>query len=64
MAGLFDVDLIPRILSVDKKIRLSSIDKRREKQSRDGKGSSTRRTETVSSDEKDREEQGTINITV
>ena len=64
MAGPFDVDLIPKILSVDRKVRLSGIDKRREHGNNAGKGNRSQRSTADESSEKDAEKQGTIDITV
>lgn len=64
MAELFDVDLIPKILSVDRKVRLSGIGKRRERGSENDKGNRSKRLAAPESDEKDSEKQGTIDITV
>ena len=64
MAGLFEFDLIPRILSVDKKVRLSGIDRRRENGSEGRREDRSRRSTADDSKEKDSEKQGTIDITV
>ncbi len=64
MTGLFDVDLIPRILSVDKKVRLSGIDKRREKDGRNSKGNRLSRSEREDAEDQNLEKEGTINVTV
>ena len=64
MAGLFEFDLIPKILSVDKKVRLSGIDRRREKGGENRRDDHSRRSGTTDSNEKDSEKQGTIDITV
>jgi hypothetical protein len=64
MAGLFDVDLIPKILSPDRKVRLSGIDKRRERGGENGRENRSKRLAQSESDEKDSEKQGTIDITV
>jgi len=64
MAGLFDVDLIPKILSVDKKVRLLGIDKRRERGNEKGRKDRLKRLASSESNEKDSENQGTIDITV
>jgi len=64
MAGLFDVDLIPKILSVDRKVRLSGIDKRRERGGQDSKEDRPKRLTPSESDEKSLEKQGAIDITV
>ena len=64
MAGLFDVDLIPKILSVDKKVRLSGLDKRRERGNGGGREDRSKRLAPSESDDADSEKQGTIDITV
>ncbi len=64
MAGLFDVDLIPKILSVDRKVRLSGIDKRRERGGENGRENRSKRLAPSESNEEDSEKQGTIDITV
>ena len=64
MAGLFDVDLIPKILSVDKKVRLSGVDKRRERGNGAGREDRSKRLAPLESNESDSEKQGKIDITV
>ena len=64
MAGLFDVDLIPKILSVDKKVRLSGLDKRHERRNGAGREDRSKRPASSESDDADSEKQGTIDITV
>ena len=64
MAGLFDVDLIPKILSPDRKVRLSAIDKRRGRGGENDRQDRSKRLAAPESDEKDSEKQGTIDITV
>ena len=64
MAGAFDVDLVPKILSVDRKVRLSGIDKRREQGNSAGRGTRAKKTAADEPGEKDTEKQGTIDITV
>ncbi len=64
MAGLFDVDLIPKILSVDKKVRLSGIGKRHGRGGDNGKEERGKRLAAQESDERDTEKRGTIDITV
>ena len=64
MAGLFDVDLIPRILSVDRKVRLSGIDKRREQDGENGREHRSKRSAGPEAEKDNPENQGTIDITV
>jgi hypothetical protein len=64
MAGLFDVDLIPKILSPDRKVRLSGIDKRRERDRENSQEERSRRFTTPETEKEDSEKQGTIDITV
>jgi len=65
MAGLFDVDLIPKILSVDKKVPLSSgIDKRRERRRQHGREDRSKRFVARESGGEDSEKEGTVDITV
>ena len=64
MAGLFDVDLIPKILSVDKKVRLSGVDKRRQRGKDAGREDRSKRLAPSEPNEADSEKQGPIDITV
>ncbi|MGD0234016.1 MAG: hypothetical protein ABSC55_05700 [Syntrophorhabdales bacterium] len=64
MAGLSDVDLIPKIPSVDRKVRLSGIDKRRERGRENGRGDRSKRLSAPETEKDDSEKQGTIDITV
>ena len=64
MAGLFDVDLIPRILSMDRKVRLSEIDKRRERDGENGREERSKRSTAPGAEKEDSEKEGTIDITV
>ncbi len=64
MAGLSDVDLIPKVLSVDKKVRLSGIDRRREQQREQNRGSRPRKNTTDETAITEKGKQGTIDITV
>ena len=64
MAGLFDVDLIPRILSLDRKVRLSGIDKRRERDGENGREERSKRSTVPGNGKEDSEKEGTIDITV
>ncbi len=64
MAGLFDVDLISKIVSVDRKVRLSGIDKRRERENESSRGDRQRRSTAPETEKEDAEKQGTIDITV
>ena len=64
MAGLFDVDLIPKVLSMDRKVRLSGIDRRRERDGDKGREDRSRRFAAPEAEKEDAEKQGTIDITV
>ena len=65
MAGLFDVDLIPKILSVDKKVRLSSeIGRRGERRRESGREDRSKRLVGRESEDADPEKEGTVDITV
>jgi len=65
MAGLFDVDLIPKILSVDKKVPLSSgVDKRRERRRENSREERSKRFAARESGEEDSGRDGTVDITV
>ena len=64
MAGLFDVDLIPRILSMDRKVRLSEIDKRRERDGENGREERSKPSTAPGAEKEDSEKEGTIDITV
>ena len=63
MAELFDIDLIPRILSLDRKVRLSGMQKHPKKDERERDGRS-RRFGSTESTEDDTEKHGTVDITV
>jgi len=64
MAGLFDVDLIPKILSMDRKVRLSGIDRRRERDGEKGREDRSKRFIAQEAEKEDSEKQGTIDITL
>jgi hypothetical protein len=64
MAGLFEFDLIPKIISVDKKVRLSGMDRRREKSREEKRDDHSRRSAANDSNEKDSEKRTNIDITV
>jgi hypothetical protein len=64
MAGLFDVDLIPKILSMDRKVRLSGIDRRQERDGEKGREDRPKRFTAQEVEKEDSEKQGTIDITV
>jgi hypothetical protein len=64
MAGLFDVDLIPKILSMDRKVRLSGIDRRRERDGEKRREDRSKRFTVQEVEKEDSEKQGTIDITV
>ena len=64
VAGLFDIDLIPKIQSLDRKVRLSGIDKRREKAAEHGRKDRSKRLTSPQPGEENSERQGTIDITV
>jgi hypothetical protein len=64
MAGLFDVELIPRIPSMDRKVRLSGIDRRRERDGENGREERLKRLTAPEAEKEDSEKQGTIDITV
>lgn len=63
MAELFDIDLIPRIPSLDRKVRLAGMQKHREKDQKE-RDSRSRRFGSTESTEDDTEKHGTIDITV
>jgi hypothetical protein len=64
MAGLFDIELIPRILSLDRKVRLSGIEKRRERGGENDRQDRSRHLAAAETEKEDPEKQGTIDITV
>ena len=64
MAEMFDVDLIPRILSVDRKVRLAGIEKRRERNAERDREYRSRRSDSREQPQDELEKQGTIDITV
>ena len=64
MAGTFDIDLIPRVLSVDRKVGLSGIEKRREQRDDARKKNHSRKAAGDEADEKGEEKHGAIDITV
>jgi hypothetical protein len=64
MAGLFDVDLIPKILSMNRKVRLSGIDRRCERDGEKGREDRSKRFTAQEAEKEDSEKQGTIDITV
>jgi hypothetical protein len=63
MAESFDIDLIPRILSLDRKVRLSGMQKHRERNERE-RDSRSKRFGSTESTEDETEKHGTIDITV
>jgi hypothetical protein len=63
MAELFDIDLIPRVLSLDRKVRLSSLQKHRERNEKE-RDNRPKRFGSTEATEDDTEKQGTIDITV
>jgi hypothetical protein len=63
MAESFDIDLIPRILSLDRKVRLSGMQKHRERNEKERDKRSKHFGPTESSED-DAEKHGTIDITV
>jgi hypothetical protein len=64
MAELFDIDLIPRILSLDRKVRLSGMQKHPKKKDERERDSRSRRFGSTESAEDDTEKHGTVDITV
>ncbi len=64
MAELFDVDLIPRILSVDRKVRMAGIEKRRERNGEKDREYRSRQEGSRDQDKDESEKQGKIDITV
>ncbi len=64
MAELLEVDLIPKIISVDRKVRLSGIDRRRERENDNSRSHRSRRNAIDDPDGEHSEKQGTIDITV
>jgi hypothetical protein len=63
MAESFDIDLIPKILSLDRKVRLSGMQKHRERNERE-RDSRSKRFGSTESTEDETEKHGTIDITV
>ena len=64
MSGLFDVDLISRILSVDRKLRLLGTDKRRERDREHAREDRVRGFPVRESGEEESEGRGAVDITV
>lgn len=64
MAELFDVDLIPRILSVDRKVRMAGIEKRRERNAEKDREYPSKHRGSRDQSQDESEKQGTIDITV
>ena len=64
MSGLSDIDLIPKVLSVDKKVRISGIEKRRERESQQNSDNRPKARSTADRREKDSGKRDSINITV
>jgi hypothetical protein len=64
MAELFDIDLIPRIPSLDRKVRLAGIEKRRERNAERDREYRSKQGGSRDSAQDESEKQGTIDITV
>ena len=64
MAELFDIDLIPRIPSLDRKVRLAGIEKRRERNAERDQEYRSKQGGSRDSAQDESEKQGTIDITV
>lgn len=64
MAEMFDIDLIPRIPSVDRKVRLAGIEKRRERNAERDREYRSRQSGSRDQPQDESEKQGTIDITV